>query len=152
MKNLILASAFALVGVAGLTAPSAQAANARHPYSNVDHRNDKGNNTGDDQVERLNSMQLDQARAGAGAAPMMGGQGGMPMGASGTMPTMGGQGGMPMGASGTMPMMSGQGSMPMNGTTPMTGAPGSMPMGATATVPMNGAMPMPVRPGATPTR
>ena len=129
MKNLILASAFALVGVVGLTAPSAQAANARHPYSNVDHRNDKGNNTGDDQVERLNSMQLDQARAGAGTAPMMGGQGGMPMGASGTMPMMGGQGGMPM-----------------NGTTPMTGAPGSMPMGGTATVPMNGAMPMPARP------
>ncbi len=129
MRNLILASAFALVGVVGLTAPSAQAANARHPYSNVDHRNDKGNNTGDDQVERLNAMQLDQARAGAGAAPMMGGQGGMPMGASGTMP-----------------MMGGQGSMPMNGTTPMTGAQGTMPMGATATVPMNGAMPMPARP------
>ncbi len=142
MRNLILASAFALVGVVGLTAPSAQAANARHPYSNVDHRNDKGNNTGDDQVERLNAMQLDQARAVAGAAPMMGGQGGMPMGASGTMPMMGGQGSMPM--NGTM--MGGQGSMPMNGTTPMTGAQGTMPMGATATVPMNGAMPMPARP------
>ncbi len=135
MKNLILASAFALVGVVGLTAPSAQAANARHPYSNVDHRNDKRNNTGDDQVERLNAMQLDQARAGTGAAP-----------------TMGGQGGMPMGASGTMSMMGGQGSMPMNATTPMTGAQGTMPMGATATVPVNGAMPMPVRPGATPMR
>ena len=135
MKNIIVASAFVLGGVIGLVAPSAQAANARHPYSNVDHRNDNGNNTGDDQVERLNSMQLDQARAGAGAGAMMGGQGSMPMGAAGTMPMMGDHGSMPMGAAGTAPMMGGQ---------------GSMPMGSAGTAPMMGTMPMTGRPGATP--
>ena len=34
------------------------AANANHPYSNVDHRVDAGNNTGDAQVDRLNQAQL----------------------------------------------------------------------------------------------
>ena len=36
------------------------AANADHPYSNIDRRNDAGNDTGDSQVERLNEGQLDR--------------------------------------------------------------------------------------------
>ena len=142
MKTVILASAFALAGVVGLATPGAQAANARHPYANADHRNDKGNNTGDDQVERLNSMLLDLARAGAGASPMMGGQGNMPMGAAGTMPMNG--------SMGTTPMSGGMGTTPMSGgmgTTPMSGSMGTTPMsGGMGTTPMTG------RPGATPTR
>jgi hypothetical protein len=57
----ILYSAFALALVGGAAlAPSAHAANARHPYSNVNHANDAGNDTGDSQVDQLNSAQLDQ--------------------------------------------------------------------------------------------
>ena len=41
-----------------LVAPAAMAANANQPYSNVDHRVDAGNNTGDAQVEQLNQQQL----------------------------------------------------------------------------------------------
>ena len=49
----------ALAGAFLLAAPmAAYAANAAHPYSNVDHRNDAGNNTGDSQVDRLNAQQL----------------------------------------------------------------------------------------------
>lgn len=43
----------------GLAAP-AIAANADHPYSNVDKRNDAGNDTGDNRVEGLNSGQLNE--------------------------------------------------------------------------------------------
>jgi hypothetical protein len=47
---------------AGLTlAPRpALAAHAGAPYTNVDHRNDRGNNTGDSQIDGLNQRQLDQ--------------------------------------------------------------------------------------------
>jgi hypothetical protein len=38
----------------------ALAAHARAPYTNVDPRNDRGNDTGDSQVEGLNQRQLDQ--------------------------------------------------------------------------------------------
>ena len=44
---------------------AAFAANANNPYSNVDHRNDAGNNTGDAQVEPLNQAQLN----GTGLTP-----------------------------------------------------------------------------------
>jgi hypothetical protein len=36
------------------------AAHAGAPYTNVDPSNDRGNNTGDSQVEGLNERQLDQ--------------------------------------------------------------------------------------------
>ena len=36
------------------------AANKRHPYKNVNHRNDAGNKTGDSKVGGLNSQQLDK--------------------------------------------------------------------------------------------
>jgi hypothetical protein len=38
----------------------AMAAHAGAPYTNVDPRNDRGNNTGDSQIEGLNQGQLDQ--------------------------------------------------------------------------------------------
>ncbi len=57
MKPLLFAAAAAAL-LAG--AASAQAANARNPYGNVDRRTDAGNDTGDSQVDRLNDMQLDR--------------------------------------------------------------------------------------------
>ncbi|MBV9784119.1 MAG: hypothetical protein JO264_09900 [Acidisphaera sp.] len=59
MKALALVSALALALGVGLAPSPGRAANADQPYSNVDHRNDAGNNTGDSQVDRLNSGQLD---------------------------------------------------------------------------------------------
>ncbi len=38
----------------------ALAAHAGAPYTNVDPTNDRGNNTGDSQIEGLNQRQLDQ--------------------------------------------------------------------------------------------
>ena len=62
MKNTMMA-ALALTMALGTMAPAAMAANARHPYRNVDRRVDKGGPTGDDQVDKLNQQQLDAARA-----------------------------------------------------------------------------------------
>ena len=54
-----------LVVSAALLAPGlVLAANAQHPYTNIDPRVDVGNDTGDSQVDRLNSQQL-----GDGFAP-----------------------------------------------------------------------------------
>ena len=50
---IALAPAFAV-------ASGAAAANASAPYSNVDHRNDMGNDTGDSKVEGLNAQQLNE--------------------------------------------------------------------------------------------
>ena len=48
-----------LASVVILGAPAvALAANADHPYQNIDHSNDAGNNTGDARVDRLNQAQL----------------------------------------------------------------------------------------------
>jgi hypothetical protein len=46
-------------GLASAPRP-ALAAHAGAPYTNVDPSNDRGNNTGDSQVEGLNERQLDQ--------------------------------------------------------------------------------------------
>jgi len=63
----------ALMLGAGLLAPAPLlAANADAPYQNVDKRNDAGNDTGNSQVDRLNSGQLDANQppaSGQGAAP-----------------------------------------------------------------------------------
>ncbi len=49
-----------VVAAAWLTCPSVCfAADAAHPYSNIDPRVDAGNDTGDAQVEALNQAQLD---------------------------------------------------------------------------------------------
>ena len=43
-----------------LTPTPTLAAHAGAPYTNVDHSNDMGNDTGDSQVESLNSTQLNE--------------------------------------------------------------------------------------------
>ncbi len=49
-----------LAALAGFMAPVAcMAADAAHPYSNIDPRVDAGNSTGDDQVDVLNQAELD---------------------------------------------------------------------------------------------
>ena len=40
------------------------AANADSPYSNIDRRNDKGNDTGDSKVDQLNAGQLNRNYTG----------------------------------------------------------------------------------------
>ena len=76
MKTLTAALGLAVAMGAALYAAPADAANARKPYSNVNKRNDKGNDTGDSQVDRLNQQQLDSVRSQSGtvmtAPPPMG--------------------------------------------------------------------------------
>ena len=68
MKTILCCAAF--LGAALAPAPL-WAANARNPYSNVNHANDAGNNTGDSQVDALNQAQLSQpGRRAALATPM----------------------------------------------------------------------------------
>ncbi|MBV9735982.1 MAG: hypothetical protein JO209_08735 [Acidisphaera sp.] len=78
MKATILLPALALALGTGLVgAPTqVQAADAQHPYQHIDRRNDAGNDTGDSQVDQLNSAQLDenyhpqgQQYPGAGGPP-----------------------------------------------------------------------------------
>ena len=61
-KTVAYASAFALVvGTGYLLAPvAAHAAHAGAPYTNVDHSNDLGNDTGDSRVDKLNGSQLNE--------------------------------------------------------------------------------------------
>ena len=64
-----------LAVVAALVAAPAMAANARHPYANVDHNVDQGNPTGNSQVDELNQQQLDGIHAqnqSAAKPPMLG--------------------------------------------------------------------------------
>jgi hypothetical protein len=57
---LLPAVAFAIGAGVAMAPGHANAADARNPYGNVDHRVDAGNNTGDSQVDQLNNAQLDQ--------------------------------------------------------------------------------------------
>lgn len=61
-KTIVYASAFALlVGAGYLSAPTpAHAADAGTAYSSINRSNDLGNDTGDSQVDRLNSIQLSE--------------------------------------------------------------------------------------------
>ena len=52
-----------------LCASPTLAANARHPYQNIDPRVDAGNDTGDALVEELNRRQLDENYYGYGWSP-----------------------------------------------------------------------------------
>ena len=88
MRSVLACSALALALAAGAALPpAAHAANWRNPYGNVNHANDAGNDTGDSQVDRLNSAQLDQnyyGGQGQGQGQMSQGsmypsQGAMPM-------------------------------------------------------------------------
>ena len=65
MKTMMTALALAVA----IGAVPALAANARHPYSNIDRRLDHGGDTGDSQVEKLNQQQLDAANAANGRVP-----------------------------------------------------------------------------------
>ena len=61
MKKLVFALAASLPMLAGavVVAPhTAFAANAKAPYKNVNKANDKGNDTGDAAVEKLNDQEL----------------------------------------------------------------------------------------------
>ncbi len=62
MKKFALLTALATTLATGALAPAAFAANAKHPYRNVNHTNDAGNRTGDAATDQLNQQQLDQAR------------------------------------------------------------------------------------------
>ena len=56
MKHLALIALAASV----LAAPAAFAANAKHPYAHVNHKNDAGNRSGDAETAKLNQQQLQQ--------------------------------------------------------------------------------------------
>lgn len=59
MKKFLFAAGFA--GFALMLAPAgAYAAHAGAPYSNVDHSNDAGNDTGDSRVDGLNAAQSNE--------------------------------------------------------------------------------------------
>lgn len=62
MKSIaVLSGTLLAFGVGLALAPHpALAAHAGAPYTNVDRRNDLGNDTGDSQVDGLNQRQLDQ--------------------------------------------------------------------------------------------
>ena len=60
VMRITLAAAFAVTALS----PVAFAANARHPYRHINKANDKGGDTGDAAVARLNQQQLDQIKTG----------------------------------------------------------------------------------------
>ncbi len=65
MKNTVVLTALAALSVGGLLAsPAALAANAKHPYSHVNHKNDAGNRSGDTETAKLNEQQLTQHQNG----------------------------------------------------------------------------------------
>ena len=69
MKAIIVLSALALA--AGASRP-ARAAHAGAPYTNVDKRNDAGNDTGDSAVDQLNAAQSDRNYYQTHPAPVPG--------------------------------------------------------------------------------
>ena len=78
MRTKFTLGLVAAAAVVTFAASPVLAANAKHPHRNVDHRVDKGGDTGDSQVEKLNQQQLDSLHAqngGSGSpgvgAPMM---------------------------------------------------------------------------------
>jgi hypothetical protein len=57
--RILQAAAIALAPALAF-APAAFAAHAGAPYTNVDHSNDMGNDTGDSKVDGLNAQQLNE--------------------------------------------------------------------------------------------
>ncbi len=82
-----LPAAVAVAVAIALAPVGGHGANSRHPYRNVDRRNDAGNDTGDSQIERLNEGQLDQNYRGPWY--YLNGQPAPPPGAASTMPPPG---------------------------------------------------------------
>lgn len=72
MNKLICASALIVAGGIAFWRSPSFSANAHHPYQNVNHRNDRGNNTGDAATVRLNDAQLASIRSGSPVATGMG--------------------------------------------------------------------------------
>jgi hypothetical protein len=68
MKTVIMIAALALASGAAIR--PAYAAHAGAPYTNVDKKNDAGNDTGDSMVDQLNAAQLNQGAAPAPAQPI----------------------------------------------------------------------------------
>jgi hypothetical protein len=60
MKYFALVAFAAWLAVVFPAMHAARAANADQPYQNVNKANDAGNNTGNAQVDKLNSNQLDE--------------------------------------------------------------------------------------------
>lgn len=60
MHHSIRLAVLATVLAAAATSSAARAADADKPYSNVNKKNDAGNNTGDSSVDKLNDRQLDE--------------------------------------------------------------------------------------------
>jgi hypothetical protein len=58
--KLLPAAAFALAPALAIAPSPAFAAHAGAPYTNVDHSNDMGNDTGDSKVDGLNAGQLNE--------------------------------------------------------------------------------------------
>ncbi len=81
MKTVIMLAALALASGAALR--PAYAAHAGAPYTNVDKKNDAGNDTGDSMVDQLNAAQLNQGAAPAPAQPIS--PKGAPMGSGKTV-------------------------------------------------------------------
>jgi hypothetical protein len=67
-----LTAGLALAAVVGTAPAAVRAANADHPYENIDRSNDAGNDTGDSRVETLNKGQLDENQRPAGQPPFSG--------------------------------------------------------------------------------
>jgi hypothetical protein len=74
MRKILLTVAAGLGLVLGV-APASYAANADNPYGNVDHRNDAGNDTGDNRVDGLNNGQLNRNYQGPAELRAPAGQG-----------------------------------------------------------------------------
>ena len=70
---LSLTAAIALAAAVAAAPTGVRAANADHPYENIDKRNDAGNDTGDSQVETLNRGQLDENQRPAAGQPTFSG-------------------------------------------------------------------------------
>ena len=68
MWALLVAVATGAAMMTGAALP-ALAANADHPYENVNKANDKGNGTGDSRVEDLNKAQLNENQKAPTAPP-----------------------------------------------------------------------------------
>jgi hypothetical protein len=60
VSKLFQALALSVAPILALAPAPVLAAHAGDPYSNVDHSNDMGNDTGDSKIDRLNSSQLDE--------------------------------------------------------------------------------------------
>jgi hypothetical protein len=84
MTRTAIGTGMAVAALLAFSGPRAFAADAAHPYSNVNHSVDAGNDTGDSQVDQLNQQQLQkngQSYQGGGSGQGWSGQSGA--GASG---------------------------------------------------------------------